>query len=134
MPLDKQIAGVLQQFRDIPEPDFSQVDAARYRQFSDNLLPAIPGDPMSEVRDLRVAGADDELDARLYRPSDEPNLPLLVFFHGGGFVMGNLDTHDNLCRSLARQSEAVVVSVAYRLAPEHKFPAAPLDCYAATCW
>jgi len=59
---------------------------------------------------------------------------LLVFFHGGGFVMGNLDTHDNLCRSLARQTEAVVVSVAYRLAPESKFPAAPLDCYAATCW
>ncbi|MGF6092709.1 alpha/beta hydrolase [Pseudomonas sp. 18173] len=134
MPLDKQIAGVLQQFRDIPEPDFSQVDAVQYRQFSDNLLPAIPGDPMSEVRDLRVAGAEGELDARLYRPSETPNLPLLVFFHGGGFVMGNLDTHDNLCRSLARQSEAVVVSVAYRLAPEHKFPAAPLDCYAATCW
>ena len=134
MPLDKQIAGVLQQFRDIPEPDFSQVDAAQYRQFSDNLLPAIPGDPMSEVRDLRVAGADGELDARLYRPSEEPDLPLLVFFHGGGFVMGNLDTHDNLCRSLARQTEAVVVSVAYRLAPESKFPAAPLDCYAATCW
>ena len=122
MPLDKQIAGVLQQFRDIPEPDFSQVDAAQYRQFSDNLLPAIPGDPMSEVRDLRVAGADGELDARLYRPSEEPDLPLLVFFHGGGFVMGNLDTHDNLCRSLARQTEAVVVSVAYRLAPESKFP------------
>ncbi|MGF6554581.1 acetyl esterase [Pseudomonas sp. S30_BP2TU TE3576] len=134
MPLDKQIAGVLQQFRDIPEPDFSQVDAAQYRQFSDNLLPAIPGDPMSEVRDLRVAGADGELDARLYRPSQESNLPLLVFFHGGGFVMGNLDTHDNLCRSLARQTEAVVISVAYRLAPEHPFPAAPLDCYAATCW
>ncbi|CAI8701617.1 acetyl esterase [Pseudomonas sp. IT-P258] len=134
MPLDKQIAGVLQQFRDIPEPDFSQVDAAQYRQFSDNLLPAMPGEPMSEVRDLRVAGADGELDARLYRPSEEPDLPLLVFFHGGGFVMGNLDTHDNLCRSLARQTEAVVVSVAYRLAPESKFPAAPLDCYAATCW
>ncbi|KRB04605.1 MULTISPECIES: alpha/beta hydrolase [Pseudomonas] len=134
MPLDKQIAGVLQQFRDIPEPDFSHIDAAQYRQFSDNLLPAIPGEPMSEVCDLRVAGADGELDARLYRPSEESDLPLLVFFHGGGFVMGNLDTHDNLCRSLARQTEAVVVSVAYRLAPESKFPAAPLDCYAATCW
>jgi hypothetical protein len=84
MPLDKQVAGVLQQFRDIPEPDFSQVDAAQYRQFSDNLLPAIPGDPMTEVRELRVAGAEGELDARLYRPVDEDNLPLLVFFHGGG--------------------------------------------------
>jgi len=134
MPLDKQIAAVLQPFRDMPEPDFSQVDAVQYRQFSDNLLPAIPGDPMIEVRDLRVAGAAGELDARLYRPLEEGNLPLLVFFHGGGFVMGNLDTHDNLCRSLASQTEAVVVSVAYRLAPEHPYPAAPLDCYAATCW
>ncbi|WP_160108797.1 alpha/beta hydrolase [Pseudomonas izuensis] len=134
MPLDKQIAAVLQQFRDLPEPDFSQLDAEQYRQFSDNLLPAIPGDPMIEVRDLKVAGAAGLLDARLYRPLEEDNLPLLVFFHGGGFVMGNLDTHDNLCRSLARQSEALVVSVAYRLAPEHHFPAAPLDCYAATCW
>ena len=134
MPLDKQIAGVLQQFRDLPEPDFSQVDAAQYRQLSDNLLPTIPGDPMSEVRDLKVAGANGDLDARLYRPSQAPDLPLLVYFHGGGFVMGNLDTHDNLCRSLARQTEAVVVSVAYRLAPEHKFPAAPHDCHAATCW
>ena len=134
MPFDKQIAGVLQQFRDIPEPDFSQVDAVQYRQFSDNLLPAIPGDPMIEVRELRVAGAEGELDARLYRPVDQGNLPLLVFFHGGGFVIGNLDTHDNLCRSLARQTEAVVVSVAYRLAPENPYPAAPLDCYAATCW
>lgn len=134
MPLDKQIATVLQQFRDMPEPDFSQLDAAQFRQFNDNLLPAIPGDPMAEVRDLKVAGAEGLLDARLYRPSEEDNLPLLVFFHGGGFVMGNLDTHDNLCRSLASQVEAVVVSVAYRLAPEHHFPAAPLDCYAATCW
>ncbi|MGJ7516612.1 alpha/beta hydrolase [Pseudomonas baetica] len=134
MPLDKQIAAVLQQFRDLPEPDFSQIDAAQYRQFSDNLMPPVPGDPMIEVRDLRVAGAAGELDARLYRPVEEDNLPLLVFFHGGGFVMGNLDTHDNLCRSLARQAAAVVVSVAYRLAPENHFPAAPLDCYAATCW
>lgn len=134
MPLDKQIAAVLQPFRDLPPPDFSQLDAAQYRQFSDNLLPAIPGDPMIEVRDLKVAGAAGQLDARLYRPLEQDNLPLLVFFHGGGFVMGNLDTHDNLCRSLARQTEAVVVSVAYRLAPEHPFPAAPLDCYAATCW
>ncbi|AWY40196.1 alpha/beta hydrolase [Pseudomonas putida] len=134
MPLDKQIAAVLQQFRDLPEPDFSQVDAAQYREFNDNLMPPVPGDPMIEVRDLRVTGAAGELDARLYRPSEDNDLPLLVFFHGGGFVMGNLDTHDNLCRSLARQAEAVVVSVAYRLAPEHHFPAAPLDCYAATCW
>ncbi|MBK5354909.1 alpha/beta hydrolase [Pseudomonas sp. TH41] len=134
MPLDKQIAAVLQQFRDLPEPNFGQLDAEQYRQLCDNLQPAIPGDPMVEVRNLKVAGAVGELDARLYRPFEDDNLPLLVFFHGGGFIMGNLDTHDNLCRSLASQAEAVVVSIAYRLAPESQFPAAPLDCYAATCW
>ncbi|WLD65531.1 alpha/beta hydrolase [Pseudomonas sp. OVF7] len=134
MPLDSQIAAVLQQFRDLPEPDFRHLEAADYRKFSDNLMPPISGAAMHEVRELRVRGAEGELDARLYRPLIQDNLPLLVFFHGGGFVMGNLDTHDNLCRALASQTCAAVVSVAYRLAPEAKFPAAPLDCYAATCW
>ncbi|MCU1750102.1 alpha/beta hydrolase [Pseudomonas sp. 6D_7.1_Bac1] len=134
MPLDSQIAAVLQPFRDVPEPDYRHLDAVQYRQFSDNLMPPIPGAPMFDVRDLQVAGAEGELDARLYRPLPQDKLPLLVFFHGGGFVIGTLDTHDNLCRALASQTGAVVVSVAYRLAPEAKFPAAPLDCYAATCW
>lgn len=134
MPLDSQIAAVLQQFSGLPQQDLSQLSAAQYRQSADNMMQPIPGETMAEVRDLRVAGAAGELDARLYRPLDQPNLPLLVFFHGGGFVFGTLDTHDNLCRALAKQSGAVVVSIAYRLAPEAKFPAAPLDCYRATCW
>ncbi|WP_068826424.1 alpha/beta hydrolase [Pseudomonas sp. BMS12] len=132
MPLDKQIAAVLQQFSGLPQPDFSQLEAAGYRQVADHMMPPLPGESMAEVRDLRVAGAAGALQARLYRPRDEANLPLLVFFHGGGFVIGTLDTHDNLCRSLAAQSGALVVSVAYRLAPESPFPAAPLDCYRAT--
>lgn len=134
MPFDSQIAAILQHFSGLPQPDLSQLSAAQYRQFADNMMQPIPGETMAEVRDLRVAGADGELDARLYRPLDQPNLPLLVFFHGGGFVFGTLDTHDNLCRSLAKQTGALVVSIAYRLAPEAKFPAAPLDCYSATCW
>jgi acetyl esterase len=134
MPLDSQIAAVLQQFSGLPQQDLSQMSVAQYRQSADNMMQPIPGETMAEVRDLRVAGAAGELDARLYRPLDQPNLPLLVFFHGGGFVVGTLDTHDNLCRALAKQSGAVVASIAYRLAPEAKFPAAPLDCYSATCW
>lgn len=133
MPLDPQIAAVLSQFSGMPQPDFSQLDAPSYRQVADNLMQPLPGAAMAEVRELRVAGAAGELDARLYRPLDRADLPLLVFFHGGGFVIGTLDTHDNLCRSLAAQSGAAVVSVAYRLAPEAKFPAAPQDCYRATC-
>jgi acetyl esterase len=134
MALDPQIAAVVQQFSGLAQPDFTQLQASQYRRFSDNLMPLIPGAQMHEVRELRVAGAAGELDARLYRPLDRQDLPLLVFFHGGGFVMGNLDTHDNLCRSLAEQVEAVVVSIAYRLAPENRYPAAPLDGYQATCW
>lgn len=133
MPLDPQIAAVLNQFSGMPQPDFSQLDAPSYRQVADHLMPPLPGAVMAEVRALRVAGAAGELDARLYRPVDRADLPLLVFFHGGGFVIGTLDTHDNLCRALAEQVGAVVVSVAYRLAPEARFPAAPQDCYRATC-
>ncbi|MBB4822560.1 acetyl esterase [Pseudomonas alcaligenes] len=132
MSLDPQIAAVLQQFAGMPQPDYSQLDPQQYRQFCDNLMPPVPGERLFEVRNLKVAGAAGLLDARLYRPEDSAELPLLVYFHGGGFVIGNLDTHDNLCRSLARLCGAVVVSVAYRLAPEARFPAAPEDCYSAT--
>ncbi|MDW3711668.1 MULTISPECIES: alpha/beta hydrolase [unclassified Pseudomonas] len=133
MSLDPQIAAVLQQFAGMPQPDYGQLDPQQYRQFCDNLMPPVPGERLFEVRNLKLAGADGPLDARLYRPEDSDSLPLVVFFHGGGFVIGNLDTHDNLCRSLARLCGAVVVSVAYRLAPEARFPAAPEDGYAATC-
>jgi acetyl esterase len=70
----------------------------------------------------------------VYRPSDEPALPALVWFHGGGWTIGSLETHDNTCRSLANAVGCIVVSVDYRLAPEHKFPAAADDAFAATQW
>lgn len=134
MPLDSQLAAVLQGFTVQGEPDYASLDARQYRLHADNLMPPLPGADMAEVRELQVAGAAGMLAARLYRPVARDGLPLLVFFHGGGFVIGNLDTHDNLCRTLALETSAVVVSVAYRLAPEARFPAAPEDCYAATRW
>ena len=71
---------------------------------------------------------------RIYQPVNADNLPLIVFFHGGGFVIRDLDSHDNACRRLAHDNQAVVVSVDYRLAPEHKFPIPLQDCYDATVW
>jgi acetyl esterase len=90
-----------------------------------------PEEPVAQV-DTRVIPGSVEIPVRVYRPTLDRNLPALVYFHGGGFVICNLDTHDRLCRNLANASGSVVVSVDYRLAPEHKFPAAADDAYAAT--
>ena len=92
------------------------------------------GCPEEEVAqvDTRVIPGSVEIPVRVYRPSLATDLPVLMFFHGGGFVICNLDTHDRTCRSLANASGCVVVSVDYRLAPEHKFPAAAEDAYSAT--
>jgi acetyl esterase len=93
------------------------------------------GPQLLEVRNLTVQGAGGPLPARLYVPfAAGVTSPGLVFFHGGGFVLGDLDSHEMLCRRLAEGAKVRVLSVAYRLAPEHKFPAAPEDCIAAARW
>jgi acetyl esterase len=97
------------------------------------------GDPVDvdTVEDVSVPGLEDGQDpipARVYAPEGEGPFPTVAFFHGGGFVLGDIDTHDNLCRLLCDRAEAVVVSIDYRLAPEHPWPAALKDCYAGTQW
>ncbi|MFV0316845.1 MAG: alpha/beta hydrolase [Microthrixaceae bacterium] len=87
------------------------------------------------VTERLIPGPGGQLRLRVYRPFDtEPRPPAIVFFHGGGWVVGDLDTHDGSARVLAVASGCVVVSVDYRLAPEHPFPAAPADCLAAYAW
>jgi acetyl esterase len=90
-----------------------------------------PEEPVAEV-DTRILPGPVQIPVRVYRPSAARDLPALMYFHGGGFVICNLDSHDRECRSLANASGCVVVSVDYRLAPEHKFPAAADDAYNAT--
>jgi|TARA_R100000501_G_scaffold17919_2_gene35021 acetyl esterase len=87
--------------------------------------------PVGEVRDVTVAGADGTIAARLYHPAPGEERPLAVMMHGGGWVIGTLDTHDGLARVLARESGCAILSLAYRLAPEHPYPAPLNDCLAA---
>ncbi len=87
--------------------------------------------PEVETEDVEIETEETELDARVYRPGGDV---ATVFFHGGGFVVGSVDTHDSVCRELADRTEETVVSVDYRLAPEHPFPAAVKDAYEATRW
>jgi acetyl esterase len=91
-------------------------------------------DVVEKVERLEIPDGSRMIPARLYRPKETGPLPVLMFFHGGGFVAGNLDTHDNACRYLCKRIPCLVLAVEYRLAPEHKFPAQPQDCYAASLW
>jgi acetyl esterase len=90
--------------------------------------------PVRSVEQVVLPGPAGDLPARVYRPELDGTVPTIVFFHGGGFVIGDLDTHEDHARLLAAEVGAVVLSVDYRLAPEHPFPAAYEDCLAATVW
>ncbi|MFM1988668.1 MAG: hypothetical protein RJA99_1625 [Pseudomonadota bacterium] len=117
-----------------PTHTLSPADARRfYRERRTFTQPDPP--PLPEVRDLAADGPAGPIPLRLYRPrTDAGALPVLVYYHGGGWVIGDLDTHDVLCRELALQAGCAVVAVDYRMGPEDRFPAAVDDCVAATRW
>ncbi|GGL37051.1 hypothetical protein GCM10009037_20710 [Halarchaeum grantii] len=92
------------------------------------------GPAVAATTDLTVPGPGGRIPVRAYRPEGEGPYPTVVYLHGGGFVFGSIASHDALCRTLANASDSVVLSVDYRLAPEHPFPAAVEDAYAATAW
>ncbi len=102
-------------------------DTARYQT-------GVTPDVVHSVQDRHIPGPRGALRVRIYRPDAEAERPVTVFFHGSGFVICSIETHDAMCRQLCRRSGTVVVSVDYALAPENKFPAAPDDCLAATRW
>jgi len=129
--LDPQIQPILAMLEDTPTLPELGPDGAR-EQFN-KLAEMKTGEPVHDVFDHRIEGPTGDLDVRVYRVSDEPR-PALVYLHGGGFVVGNLDTHDATCRALANAAGRTVISVDYRLAPEHPFPAAVEDSYAAVEW
>lgn len=136
MPLQPQAKTILDLINQGPPPDFSTLEAPAVRELFDGMALAPTGavEPVAHVEDRSIPGPDGDIPVRVYTPESAGPLPLLAFFHGGGFVIGSLETHDGTCRSLANGAQCCVVSVDYRLAPEHPFPAAPEDCYAVTAW
>ncbi len=134
--LDPQIAEMLAARKHDDIAPMHALEPAKTREIWNPLM-IQSGGPIEEVADIEnrvIAGPAGELALRIYTPQGQPPFPVLVYFHGGGWVIGNLDTHDSVSRTLARHASCVVVSVDYRLAPEHKFPAAVDDAYWATQW
>ena len=137
MPMHPQVQALVDK---LASSDFSSIqdlspDAARAQYATMVELRAEAALPMASVEDRQVPTDAYNVPVRIYRPEGvSTSAPCFVFMHGGGHVFGNLDTHDTLCRNLATAVPCVVVSVDYRLAPEHKFPAAADDSFAAVQW
>lgn len=136
MPLDAQLDSVLEILATFPQIADGTPEEARagMRLMTCDAVTPEQVVPVGSVEQRTVPGAAGDLPARLYRPAGEGPWPTLVYFHGGGFVIGDLDTHDQTCRRICRDAEAVVLSVDYRLAPEHPFPAGVEDALAAVAW
>lgn len=94
----------------------------------------LPHVPVARVETFQIPGAAGPMRARLWADSHDPEQPVLLYLHGGGFVIGSIETCESMCRALAVQSGAAVVAIDYRLAPEHKYPAGLQDCWAALSW
>jgi acetyl esterase/lipase len=135
--LDPQARAWLDAAARASSPDPSDVAAVRRAYRDSRLLLAPPAPEVAAVRALAIPGKAGVIPARCYRgygAEDGAPLPCLVYFHGGGWVCGDLDTHDAVCRGIANHARCSVVSVDYRLAPEHRFPAAVEDASAALAW
>ena len=134
MPVDPQAQALIDAAAGLPPTETLTPEEARAGHRERARLRG--GDPqtVAQVRDAAVPGPAGDIPVRVYIPSGQLPMPALVYFHGGGWVTGDLDTHDVLCRALANGAGCVVVAVHYRLAPEEKFPAAIEDAAAATRW
>ena len=133
MPVDPQFAPLLAMTESAPP--FSEVPLEALRGGMGGPRPAdFEPTPVAQVIDEFIPGPRGDIKIRIYRPHAAGVRPILLFMHGGGFILGDLDTHDEAARILAMSADCVAVAVDYRLAPENPFPAAPDDCFAALRW
>ena len=135
MPLDPQAQALLEQMKQMGlgyTPDLTVERASETLKAMQAVRPQ--GEPVARVEDRMIPGPAGEIPTRIYTPQGGGPFPVLVFFHTGGWQVGDLDTQDPLCRRITNRAGCIVVSVDYRLAPEHPFPATVEDSYAATRW
>lgn len=133
MGLDPLLAGMVE--KAARHPPMHRVPLADLRAAMPRLLSSgLPKEEVASVEDRDIDGPRGPIRLRVYRPEGAEGRPLTVFFHGSGFTMCNLETHDAICRQICRRAGTIVVSVDYRLAPENPYPAGPEDCWAATVW
>jgi len=135
MPINSQVQKYLQQTDQLQLPPITSLDPSYARKLNRKLRskPLKPI-PVAQVEECLIPSLDGEIRLRIYTPEGNGNFPVLVYFHGGGWVLGDLDSGDPTCRALAKGVGCVVVSVDYRLAPEYKFPVAMEDAYTAVLW
>jgi len=138
--LDPDAAAIFQAFQDAGRPAYETLPPSEAREYYRAARPIVNPDPpaLESSKPLSISAPHGAIPARIYTPKalrkNNGLAPCLVFFHGGGWVIGDLDTHDVVCQKLAHEGELIVISVDYRLAPEHKFPAAADDAITATKW
>jgi acetyl esterase len=133
MALDPELEPLLQLFEELGMPDPATAQPQEMREAM-AAMPVENPTPVGGTRDLEIPGPGGAIPLRVYRPEGDGPCALMMMYHGGGWVVGNLDTHDEACRQFCAGTGAVVVAVDYRLAPEAKFPAPLEDCFAATVW
>lgn len=135
MPLDPVFAGLVASIPPLVDKrDTPRRARRRLEELASSPIVAMLAPAVDSITDVKLTGADRPIPARIYRPGGAGPRPTVLYLHGGGFVLGSVATHDVFCRELCLKTGAVVVSVDYRLAPEHPFPAAPDDCVAAGRW
>lgn len=132
--LHPQVQQLLERVGEMGLPPSHRLSVRSGREVIGGVVTPEDDVPVGEVLDLGIPGPAGEIPVRVYRPDAPRPHPVVVFYHGGGWVRGGVDTHDPLCRRLARTGDLLIVSVAYRRAPEHQFPAALADAYTAVEW
>lgn len=136
MSLDPQAKALLDKIEQSGTPAYDTLPVQEARLLYDKASELAQGEPPTPetMLALKIPGPASQIDVLLYKPDESYGLPVLIYFHGGGYTIGSLKSHDCVCRTLCMEAQCIVISVDYRLAPEHKYPAAVDDCFTATQW